>query len=155
MATTVKKAEAEKPEAVDLEAVKAQAVADYKNRVASIEGVFEGLEISAEDRAQFIDGEKTVAEATEFALAKAKEKLAAQAEDLKKVSAERDEFKTKAENAEKNPAAGLSEEQKRLVKAGLEHESSAQNGVPVGGDSGAANDKLLKEAYAAGARLAK
>lgn len=155
MATTVKKAEAEKPEAVDLEAVKAQAVADYKNRVASIEGVFEGLEISAEDRAQFIDGEKTVAEATEFALAKAKEKLAAQAEDLKKVSAERDEFKTKAENAEKNPAAGLSEEQKRLVKAGLEHESSAQNGVPVGVDSGAANDKLLKEAYAAGARLAK
>ena len=138
-----------------MEAVKAQAIADYKNRVASIEGVFEGLEISAEDKAQFIDGDKTVAEATEFALAKAKEKLAAQAEDLKKVSAERDEFKTKAENAEKNLTAGLSEEQKRLIKAGLEHESSAQNGVPAGGDAGSANDKLLKEAYAAGARLAK
>ena len=52
-------------------------------------------------------------------------------------------------------ATGLSEEQERLIKAGLEHESSAQNGVPAGGDAGAANDKLLKEAYAAGARLAK
>lgn len=155
MATTVKNPKAEKPEEVDVEALKAQAVADYKNRVASIEGVFEGLEISAEDKAQFIDGDKTVAEATEFALAKAKEKLATQAEDLKKVSAERDEFKTKAENSEKNLTAGLSEEQKRLIKAGLEHESSAQNGVTAGGDAGAANDKLLKEAYAAGARLAK
>ena len=46
MATNVKGAEAAKPEAVDMEAVKAQAVADYKARVASIEDVFAGLEIT-------------------------------------------------------------------------------------------------------------
>ena len=155
MATTVKSPKAEKPEEMDVEALKAQAVADYKNRVASIEGVFEGLEISAEDKAQFIDGDKTVAEATEFALAKAKEKLAAQAEDLKKVSAERDEFKAKAEKAEKDAAAGLSAEQQGLIKAGLEKQAAAQNGVSAGGEPGSAKDKILKEAYAAGARLGK
>ena len=155
MATTVKNPKAGTPEEVDVEALKAQAVADYKNRVASIEGVFEGLEISAEDKAQFIDGDKTVAEATEFALAKAKAKLAAQAEDLKKVSAERDEFKTKAEKAEKDATAGLSAEQQGLIKEGLEKQAAAQNGVPAGGEPGSAKDKILKEAYAAGARLGK
>lgn len=155
MATTVKNPKAGMPEDVDVEALKAQAVADYKNRVASVEKVFEGLEISAEDKAQFIDGDKTVAEATEFALAKAKEKLAAQAEDLKKVSAERDEFKTKAEKAEKDATAGLSAEQQGLIKAGLEKQAAAHNGVPAGGEPGSAKDKILKEAYAAGARLGK
>jgi ClpP class serine protease len=151
MATTVKTPKAEKPEEMDVEALKAQAVADYKNRVASIEGVFEGLEISAEDKAGFIDGDKTVAEATEFALAKAKEKLAAQAEDLKKVSAERDEFKTKAEEAEKNAVAGLSAEQQALIKAGLEQQAAAQNNVPAGTPEAEAEKNKILAAFKKGA----
>lgn len=151
MATTVKTPKAEKPEEMDVEALKAQAVADYKNRVASIEGVFEGLEISAEDKAGFIDGDKTVAEATEFALAKAKEKLAAQAEDLKKVSAERDEFKAKAEKAEKDAVAGLSAEQKALIKAGLEQQATAQNNVPAGAPEAEAEKNKILAAFHKGA----
>ena len=151
MATTVKTPKAEKPEEMDVEALKAQAVADYKNRVASIEGVFEGLEISAEDKAGFIDGDKTVAEATEFALAKAKEKLAAQAEDLKKVSAERDEFKAKAEKAEKDAVAGLSAEQQALIKAGLEKQAEAQNNVPAGTPEAEAEKNKILAAFKKGA----
>ena len=151
MATTVKTPKAEKPEEMDVEALKAQAVADYKNRVASIEGVFEGLEISAEDKAGFIDGDKTVAEATEFALAKAKEKLAAQAEDLKKVSAERDEFKAKAEKAEKDAVAGLSAEQQALIKVGLEQQAAAQNNVPAGTPEAEAEKNKILAAFKKGA----
>ena len=153
MATNVKGAEGGKPEAVDMEAVKAQAVADYKARVASIEGVFEGLEISAEDKARFIDGDKTVAEATEFALSKAKEKLVAQAEDLKKVSAERDDLKSKVANA---PAAdaNLTDAQKLAIQKGLEAESAAANSIEGGAKSaeGAeeAEKKAIHEAFARG-----
>lgn len=150
MATNVKGAEGTKPEAVDLEAVKAQAVADYKNRVASMESVFAGLEISAEDKKQFIDGDKSVADATAFALAKAKENIAALAEDLKKVSAERDGFKAKAEN---KPAA--TSEKSRAVAA-LAASAAAQNSVQGGvAATESPNDKLLKEAYAAGAKAFK
>lgn len=153
MATNVKGAEGGKPEAVDMEAVKAQAVADYKARVASIEGVFEGLEISAEDKARFIDGDETVAEATEFALSKAKEKLIAQAEDLKKVSAERDDLKSKVANA---PAAdaNLTDAQKLAIQKGLEAESAAANSIEGGAKSaeGAedAEKKAIHEAFARG-----
>ncbi|WP_295055600.1 S49 family peptidase [uncultured Fibrobacter sp.] len=149
MATNVKGAEGTKPEAVDLEAVKAQAVADYKNRVASIESVFAGLEISAEDKKQYIDGDKSVADATAFALTKAKEKIAAIAEDLKKVSAERDDFKAKAEN---KPAA--TSEKFRAVAA-LAASAAAQNSVQGGVAAESTNDKLLKDAYAAGAKAFK
>lgn len=150
MATNVKGAEGTKPEAVDLEAVKAQAVADYKNRVASMESVFAGLEISAEDKKQFIDGNKSVADATAFALAKAKENIAALAEDLKKVSAERDGFKAKAEN---KPAATS---EKSSVIAALAASAAAQNSVQGGvAATESPNDKLLKEAYAAGAKAFK
>lgn len=152
MATNVKGAEGAKPE-VDVEAVKAQAIADYKARVASIEGVFAGLEISAEDKSKFIEGNKTVEDATKFALDKAKEKIAAQAEELKKVSAERDDFKSKAE---KGPAAdaNLTAEQKLAIKKGLEADAAAANGVQ-GGAMGAeaaedAETKAIHEAFARG-----
>lgn len=131
MATTVKKAEAGSAE-VDMEAVKAQAIADYKARVASIEAAFAGVEISAEDKKNFMEDEsKTVADANVFALSKAKELIVAQAEELKKVSAERDEFKAKAEAA---PAAdaNLSEAQKLAIQKGLEAEAAAANSVQGG-----------------------
>lgn len=128
MATTVKKTEAGSAE-VDLEAVKAQAIADYKARVASFEDAFAGVEISAEDKKNFMEDEsKTVADANEFALSKAKEQIVAQAEELKKVSAERDEFKAKAETV---PSAAS--EKDRAISA-LEKSASAANSVTPDGE---------------------
>ena len=75
MATNVKGADA-KNETADMEAVKAQAVAAYKQRVASMNGVFEGLGVSAEDVNKFIEDEtKSVADATAHALSLAKETI--------------------------------------------------------------------------------
>ena len=146
MATNVKGAEA-KSETVDMEAVKAQAVADYKQRVASINGVFEGLDISAEEKNKFIDDEtKTVADATAFALAQAKE-------SIKKLSAERDDFKAKAEKA---PAANenLTDEQKLAIQKGLEAEAAAANKVQGSAMGGAeaedAETKAIRAAFKKG-----
>lgn len=139
MATNVKGAEAAKPEAVDMEAVKAQAVADYKARVASIEDVFAGLEITGEEKAGFVDGEKTVAEATTFALSKAKEKIKAQAEDLVKARAELDEAKKKP--------AGASEKE-RAIEA-LEKSNAAQNSVHGGSDVTASDETKKHSEWAA------
>lgn len=139
MATNNKGAEAGKPEAVDMEAVKAQAVADYKARVASIEDVFAGLEITGEEKAGFVDGDKTVAEATAFALAKAKEKIKALAEDLVKVKAELDEAKKKP--------AGASETE-RAIEA-LEKSNAAQNSVHGGSDTSASDESKKHAEWAA------
>ena len=139
MATNNKGAEAGKPEAVDMEAVKAQAVADYKARVASIEDVFAGLEITGEEKAGFVDGDKTVAEATAFALAKAKEKIKALAEDLVKVKAELDEAKKKP--------AGASETE-RAIEA-LENSNAAQNSVHGGSDTSASDESKKHAEWAA------
>lgn len=140
MATNVKGAEgAAKPEAVDMEAVKAQAVADYKARVASIEDVFAGLDITGEEKAGFVDGDKTVAEATTFALAKAKEKIKTQAEDLVKVRAELDEAKKKPSEAS---------ERERAIDA-LEKSNAAQNSVQGGSDASAADETKKHSEWAA------
>ena len=143
MATNVKGAEgAAKPEAVDMEAVKAQAVADYKARVASIDDVFAGLDITGEEKAGFVDGDKTVAEATTFALAKAKEKIKALAEDLVKVKAELDE-------AKKKPSA--SDEKTRAIEA-LEKSNAAQNSVHGGSDASASDEAKKHAEWAAEVR---
>lgn len=140
MATNVKGAEgAAKPEAVDMEAVKAQAVADYKARVASIEDVFAGLDITGEEKAGFVDGGKTVAEATTFALAKAKEKIKTQAEDLVKVRAELDEAKKKPSEAS---------ERERAIDA-LEKSNAAQNSVQGGSDASASDETKKHSEWAA------
>ena len=154
MATTTKTAEAGNAGGADMEAVKAQAIADYKARIASIEGVFAGMDISAEDKNKFIDDDsKTVADATAFALEKAKEKIAAQAEDLKRVTAERDDLQAKV-NAAPAADANLSEAQKLAIRKGLEADSAAANGVQGSALSGeAAEDaetKAIHEAFARG-----
>ena len=137
MATNVKGAEGGKPEAVDMEAVKAQAVADYKARVASIEEVFAGLDITGEEKAGFVDGNKTVAEATSFALAKAKEKIKTQAEDLVKAKAELDAAKA-------TPSAT---DEKNRALAALENSAAAQNSVHGGSD--AADESKKRAEWAA------
>ena len=125
MATNVKGAEGGKPEAVDMDAIRAQAVADYKVRVASIEEVFAGLDISGEEKAGFVDGDKTVAEATAFALAKAKEKIKTQAEEL---------VKTRAELETAKAASSATDEKVRALAA-LEKSAAAQNSVHGGSDT--------------------
>ena len=153
MATTSKGAEAAKPEAVDVDALKAQAVADYKARVASIEEIFAGLDITGEEKASFVDGDKTVAEATTFALSKAKEKISAQGEEIKTISAERDGLKSKIAAA---PAAdaNLTDAQKLAIQKGLEAESSAANAIEGGAMSSEnaedAEKKAVHEAFARG-----
>ena len=143
MATNVKGAEGtKKPEAVDVETVKAKAIADYKARVASIEDVFAGLDVTGEEKASFIDGDKTVAEATAFALAKAKDKIKAQAEELTKVRAELDE-------AKKTPA-GASEKERAI--AALEKSNAAQNSVHGGSDASASDEAKKHAEWAAEVR---
>lgn len=143
MATNVKGTEgAEKPEAMDVEAVKAKAIADYKARVASIEDVFVGLDVTGEEKASFVDGDKTVAEATAFALAKAKDKIKAQAEELTKVRAELDE-------AKKMPA-GASEKERAI--AALEKSNAAQNSVHGGSDAFASDEAKKHAEWAAEVR---
>lgn len=133
-------------EPVDVEAIKAEAganaVAAYKERCEAIHNIFAGLNISQETEKEYIDGDKTVAEATAFALEQSKKTVTAQAEELAKITAERDSFKTKAEEGEAKVKAleessenGLTEEQKRLIKAGIEHEAHAQNSVAGCADS--------------------
>ena len=136
MATNIKTSE--KTEAVDMEAVKAKAVADYKARVASIEEVFAGLEISGEEKAGFVDGDKTVAEATTFALAKAKEKIKVQAEELSGVRAELEKSKAHADS-----------EKERAVAA-LEASAAAQNSVHGGAASNDSEREAIKNAFAKG-----
>lgn len=113
--------------AADLEDVKKKAVADYKARVASINAVFDGLDVSAEEIQKFVDEDKSVAEATEFALAQAKSKIKAQADDLAKVNAELADAKAKAEATPANPVSAQSE--KERATAALEAAAAAQNSV--------------------------
>lgn len=137
MATNVNPAGAKA--SVDVEAAKKEAVEAYKARITGIEAVFAGLEVSAEEKQKFIDEENSVAEASAFALDKAKSTIKAQSEELAKVRAElassvskAEEAEKKAVEAEKKAESGLSDEQKRLIKLGMEHEASSQNGVAGG-----------------------
>ncbi|SHH25261.1 Peptidase family S49 [Fibrobacter sp. UWH9] len=130
MATENKKsAPAASAEGVDLEAIKAQAIADYKARVASFEAAFAGVEISAEDKKNFMEDEsKTVADANAFALSKAKEQISVLLSVNAEVMKERDEFKAKSETA---PSAAS--EKDRAISA-LEKSASAANSVTPDGE---------------------
>lgn len=150
MATENKKsAPAASAEGVDLEAIKAQAIADYKARQASMNAVFDGVEISAEEKAEYLaDESKTVADATAFALAKAKEQISALASANAELAKERDEFKGKAEAA---PAAdaNLTEAQKTAIQAGLEAMASEANQVQGSACEQSTDDAARKEAFRA------
>lgn len=156
MATENKKsAPAASAEGVDLEAIKAQAIADYKARQASMNAVFNGVEISAEEKAEYLaDESKTVADATAFALAKAKEQISVLLSVNAEVMKERDEFKGKAEAA---PAAdaNLTEAQKTAIKAGLEAMASEANQIQGSaceqGTDDAAREKIFRAAWKRGA----
>ena len=135
MATKVNGAEAA-CEPANVEALKAQAVAAYKQRVASMNGVFDGLDVTAEEKNGFIDDEsKTVADAALFALEKAKEKIKAQAAQLSESAAQ-------LEAAKNAKPSGTSEKERAL--AALEASAAAQNAVHAGND-GASESRIHAE----------
>lgn len=112
-------------EGIDVEAIRAEAVAAYQKKVASVDALFDGLEVSAEEKTKFTTGSGTVEEATAFALEKAKSKISAMSEELKKACAERDEAVAKAS------ANGEGSEKDRAVAA-LAASAAAQNEITAG-----------------------
>lgn len=144
---------APKASAEDIEEAKKKAVADYKARVSSINAVFEGLEISAEEKQKFIDEDKTVEEATSFALEQAKNKIKAQADELAKVSAELADVKAKAEDKPTETMTGIDAERDALIKKGIAAETASAEGVQSGvGENVDEEYKKCKAAFERGSK---
>lgn len=150
------------------EEIKAAAVAEYKQNISAVKEIFEACGIK-DDPMAFVDSGKSVADAKDFAFESMKSERVADAEAHAAAIAEKDaeiaslkEEHEKAiaakdeEIAEAKAGAVLSDEQKRLIQKGIEAEAAAQNGVQGGATaSGRSDEKIFKEAYAKGARLAK
>lgn len=102
--------------------IKAQGIAEYKARASAVRGIFAGLPMEEKNIQELIDGEKSIEQITAQALGMAKEQIKAASE---KPAAT-------ASAATQGPTAGLSPEQVAAVKAGLEAQASAQNGIQGG-----------------------
>ena len=132
---------------VDVDAVRQEAVAAERTRIAGISSAFEGLGLDG-DCKKFIAEGKTVDEAKAFCLEACKKQLA--------------EAKTAAPSATANPAnpaadpaaaAGLTAEQKALIAQGMAAGAAAANSVHAGTAETASDaDKRAFDAFAAGAR---
>lgn len=130
---------------VDVEAVRQEAVAAERTRIAGISAAFAGLNLEG-DCKKFIDDGKTVAEAESFCLGACKKQLA----DAKASA-------TAAPAADSaTPAAtekNLTDEQKKLIAAGMAAGASAANSIQAGtADPQADADKRVFDAFAAGAK---
>ena len=129
---------------VDVDAVRKEAVAAERTRIAGISAAFEGLNLEG-DCKKFIEDGKTVAEAEAFCLGACKKQL--------------DEAKTAAANTAPAAAAAtpanenLTAEQKALIAAGMAAQASAANSVQAGtSDPKSDADKRAFDAFAAGAK---
>lgn len=132
---------------VDVDAVRQEAVAAERTRIAGISSAFEGLGLDG-DCKKFIAEGKTVDEAKAFCLEACKKQLA--------------EAKTAAPSATANPAnpaadpaaaAGLTAEQKALIAQGMAAGAGAANSVQAGAAEPASDaDKRAFDAFAAGAK---
>lgn len=130
---------------VDVEAVRQEAVAAERTRIVGISAAFAGLNLEG-DCKKFIDDGKTVAEAESFCLGACKKQLA----DAKASA-------TAAPAADSaTPAAtekNLTDEQKKLIAAGMAAGASAANSIQAGtADPQADADKRVFDAFAAGAK---
>ena len=130
---------------VDVEAVRQEAVAAERTRIAGISAAFAGLNLEG-DCKKFIDDGKTVAEAESFCLGACKKQLAdAKASATAAPAA-----------ASATPAAtekNLTDEQKKLIAAGMAAGASAANSIQAGtADPQADADKRVFDAFAAGAK---
>ena len=130
---------------VDVEAVRQEAVAAERTRIAGISAAFAGLNLEG-DCKKFIDDGKTIAEAESFCLGARKKQLAdAKASATAAPAA-----------ASATPAAtekNLTDEQKKLIAAGMAAGASAANSIQAGtADPQADADKRVFDAFAAGAK---
>lgn len=132
---------------VDVDAVRQEAVAAERTRIAGISSAFEGLGLDG-DCKKFIAEGKTVDEAKAFCLEACKKQLA--------------EAKTAAPSATANPAnpaadpaaaAGLTAEQKALIAQGMAAGAAAANSVHAGTAETASDaDKRAFAMFAVGAK---
>lgn len=128
---------------VDVDAVRKEAVAAERTRIAGISAAFEGLNLEG-DYKKFIEEGKTVAEAETFCLGACKKQLA-------------DAKTAPAATATATPAAAtagnLNEQQKALIAAGLAAQAAATNSIQAGtADPQSDADKRAFDAFAAGAK---
>lgn len=132
---------------VDVDAVRQEAVAAERTRIAGISSAFEGLGLDG-DCKKFIAEGKTVDEAKAFCLEACKKQLA--------------EAKTAAPSATANPAnpaadpaaaAGLTAEQKALIAQGMAAGAAAANSVHAGTAETASDaDKRAFAMFSVGAK---
>lgn len=131
-------------QAPDMEALKASIIAEERNRVSAINALFEGLEISAEEKADFVNGNKTVAEAKDFAFDKMKAMLGAKDSQIAALKAEAE--KAKAETNAEMVAAN-----KKLLDEQNKDAAEIQGGA-ISADVEAAHDKAIAAAFALGCK---
>lgn len=130
---------------VDVDAVRKEAVAAERTRIAGISAAFEGLNLEG-DCKKFIEEGKTVAEAEAFCLGACKKQLA----EAKTASATAPDATATATPA---AAENLTEQQKALIAAGMAAQASAANSIQAGSaDPQSDEDKRAFDAFAAGAK---
>ena len=132
---------------VDVDAVRQEAIAAERTRIAGISSAFEGLGLDG-DREKFIAEGKTVDEAKAFCLEACKKQLAEAKTAAPVVTAA-------PANPAANPAAaaGLTAEQKALIAQGMAAGAAAANSVQAGTAEPASDaEKRAFDAFAAGAK---
>lgn len=130
---------------IDMNAVKASAAAEERQRILGIQQAFEGLALD-EDCQKFISEGKTVAEAESFCF-KATKKL------LGEARAQQNSAPATASAETTDPSAEATAQQQALIKAGIAANAAAANSIAAGANSAAADaDKLIFDAFAAGAK---
>ena len=133
---------------VDVDAVRKEAVAAERTRIAGISAAFEGLNLEG-DYKKFIEEGKTVAEAETFCLGACKKQLA----EAKTASAAVPASTATAAPAATATTENLTAEQKALIAAGMAAQAAATNSIQAGtADPQSDADKRAFDAFAAGAK---
>lgn len=132
---------------VDVDAVRQEAIAAERTRIAGISSAFEGLNLEG-DCKKFIEEGKSVADAEKFCLEACKKQLA-EAKTAAPVAA----AAPAAPAAEPAADAGLTAEQKALIAQGMAAGAAAANSIQAGASEPMADaDKRAFDAFAAGAK---
>ena len=133
---------------VDVDAVRQEAIAAERTRIAGISAAFEGLNLEG-DCKKFIQEGKSVAEAEAFCLGACKKQLA-EAKTAAPVATATAPATTPAATAQNE---ALTAEQKALIAAGMAAQASATNSIQAGtADPQSDADKRAFDAFAAGAK---
>lgn len=132
---------------VDVDAVRQEAVAAERTRIAGISAAFEGLNLEG-DCKKFIEDGKTVAEAEAFCLGACKKQLSEAKKTAPVATAAANPVQAAA-SADEN----LTAEQKALIAAGMAASAAAANSVQAGAsDPQSDADERSYKAFAAGAK---